>query len=155
MARVQKSVLVPYRAEQIFDLVEGVEDYPKFLPWCAAAAILERTAQQTLARLDISYHGVRAHFTTANRHERPERIVIELRDGPFRHLDGTWLFRPLGASGSKVELEMHYEFATSALERLIGPVFSHIAHTFIDAFVRRAEQMYGTAAAPEPPPDAG
>jgi ribosome-associated toxin RatA of RatAB toxin-antitoxin module len=150
MATVQKSVLVPYRAEQMFDLVEGVEAYPKFLPWCAAAAILERSAEEALARLDINYHGVRAHFTTANRHARPERIVIELRDGPFRHLDGTWLFRQLGASGSKVELEMHYEFATGALERLIGPVFSHIAHTFIDAFVRRAEQLYGAGTLPEP-----
>lgn len=152
MATVQKSVLVPYRAEQMFDLVEGVEAYPKFLPWCAAAAILERAAQGTLARLDINYHGVRAHFTTANRHVRPERIVIELRDGPFRRLDGIWLFRPLGACGSKVELEMRYEFATSALERLIGPVFSHIAHSFIDAFVRRAEQLYGAGMAPEPNP---
>jgi len=150
MATVQKSVLVPYHAEQMFDLVEGVEAYPSFLPWCAAAAILERAADQTLARLDINYHGVRAHFTTANRHERPERIVIELRDGPFRRLEGIWLFRQLGASGSKVELEMHYEFATSALERLIGPVFSHIAHSFIDAFVRRAEQLYGAGTAPEP-----
>jgi ribosome-associated toxin RatA of RatAB toxin-antitoxin module len=152
MATVHKSVLVPYRAEQMFDLVEGVEAYPKFLPWCSAAAILERVEQETLARLDINYHGVRAHFTTANRHARPERIVIELRDGPFRHLDGIWLFRPLGTAGSKVELEMRYEFATSALERLIGPVFSHIAHSFIDAFVRRAEQLYAADAVLEPPP---
>jgi ribosome-associated toxin RatA of RatAB toxin-antitoxin module len=81
---------------------------------------------------------------------RPERIVIELRDGPFRHLEGLWLFRPLGAIGSKVELEMHYEFATGALERLIGPVFSHIAHSFIDAFVRRAEQLYGVGGVAKP-----
>jgi ribosome-associated toxin RatA of RatAB toxin-antitoxin module len=152
MATVQKSVLVPYRAEQMFDLVDGVEAYPKFLPWCASAAILERAEQETLARLEINYHGVRSHFTTANRHARPERIVIELRDGPFRHLDGIWLFRALGTSGSKVELEMHYEFATSALERLIGPVFSHIAHSFIDAFVRRAEHLYGASTASEPGP---
>jgi len=144
MANVQKSVLVPYSAEQMFELVEGIEDYPRFLPWCGGTTILERTPAQTLARLDINYHGVRAHFTTANRNERPERIVIELRDGPFRHLDGTWRFRALGATGSKVELELHYEFATPVLERLIGPVFSHIAHTFIDAFVRRAESVYGS-----------
>jgi ribosome-associated toxin RatA of RatAB toxin-antitoxin module len=150
MATVQKSVLVPYRAEQMFDLVDGVEAYPKFLPWCSAATILKRAAQETLARLDINYHGVRAHFTTANRRTRPERIVIELRDGPFRRLDGIWLFRALGTAGSKVELEMHYEFATSALERLIGPVFSHIANSFIDAFVRRAEQLHGGVDGPDP-----
>jgi ribosome-associated toxin RatA of RatAB toxin-antitoxin module len=144
MASVRKSVLVPYSAEQMFELVEGIEAYPQFLPWCGGATILERTPAETLARLDIHYRGVRAHFTTANRNERPERIVIELRDGPFRHLDGTWRFRALGASGSKVEIELHYEFATPVLERLIGPVFSHIAHTFIDAFVRRAEDVYRT-----------
>ena len=143
MANVQKSVLVPYSAEQMFELVEGVEDYPRFVPWCGGAAILERTPSETLVRLDINYHGVRAHFTTANRNERPERILIELRDGPFRHLDGTWRFLALGAAGSKVELELHYEFATPVLERLIGPVFGHIAHTFIDAFVRRAGSVYG------------
>ena len=142
MASVQKSVLVPYSAEQMFALVAAIEDYPQFLPWCGGAAILERGPEETLARIDINYHGVRAHFVTANRNERPERIMIELRAGPFRHLDGTWRFLPLGTAGSKVALEMHYEFATPVLARLIGPVFSHIAHTFIDAFVRRAEGVY-------------
>jgi ribosome-associated toxin RatA of RatAB toxin-antitoxin module len=142
MASVQKSVLVPYSAEQMFELVAAIEDYPKFLPWCGGAAILERAPEETLARLDINYHGVRAHFITANRNERPERIVIERRGGPFRHLAGTWRFIPLGTNGSKVELELHYEFANAVLERLIGPVFGHIAHTFVDAFVRRAESVY-------------
>ena len=143
MASVQKSVLVPHSAAQMFELVERVEDYPRFLPWCGGATILERTAQETLVRIDINYHGVRAHFTTANRNRPPERITIELRDGPFRHLDGTWQFHALAAAASKVELELHYEFATPVLGRLIGPVFGHIAHTFIDAFVRRAEAVYG------------
>ncbi|HEX8010175.1 MAG TPA: type II toxin-antitoxin system RatA family toxin [Casimicrobiaceae bacterium] len=146
MASVLKSVLVPYSAEQMFEVVAGVEDYPKFLPWCAGAAVVEQGSVETLVRLDINYHGVRAHFTTANRNERPERIVIELHAGPFRHLNGTWRFRPLGANGSKVEVELHYEFATAVLERLIGPVFGHIAHTLMDAFVRRAEDVYGSAA---------
>lgn len=143
MAAVQKSVLVPYGAEQMFELVERVEDYPQFLPWCGGATILERTAEETLARLDIDYHGVRAQFTTANRTERPELIVIALRSGPFRRLDGTWRFTGLGAGASKVELALRYEFANAVLERLIGPVFSRIAHTFVDAFVARAETIYG------------
>jgi ribosome-associated toxin RatA of RatAB toxin-antitoxin module len=143
MASVHKSVLVPYSAAQMFELVERFEDYPRFLPWCDGASILERTPEETLARIDINYHGVRVHFTTANRSQPPERIVIELRDGPFRHLDGTWRFRALAAAASKVELDLHYEFATPVLGRLIGPVFGHIAHTFIDAFVHRAEAVYG------------
>jgi ribosome-associated toxin RatA of RatAB toxin-antitoxin module len=142
MASVQKSVLVPYSAARMFELVEHVENYPLFLPWCAGARTLERRTRETLVRIDINYHGVRAHFTTANRSEPPELIVVELRDGPFRHLDGAWRFHALAPTASKVELELHYEFAAPVLERLIGPVFSHIAHTFIDAFVRRAETVY-------------
>ena len=144
MASVRKSVLVPYSAAQMFELVERIEDYPRFLPWCGGATILERTAEETLARIDINYRGVRAHFTTANREQPPERIVIELRDGPFRQLDGTWQFRALGPAGSKVGLELEYAFGTATLERLIGPVFGHIARTLVDAFVRRAEAVYRT-----------
>ena len=86
---------------------------------------------------------MRAHFTTANRNQSPDRITIELRDGPFRRLDGDWHFRELAAKASKVELDLHYEFSTAMLEKLIGPVFSHIANTFIDSFVRRAEVIHG------------
>jgi ribosome-associated toxin RatA of RatAB toxin-antitoxin module len=150
MASVQKAVLVRYGAGQMFDLVERVEDYPRFLPWCGGATILERTADETVARLDIHYRGVRAHFTTANRIERPERIVIALRSGPFRHLEGTWRFTALGSSGSKVELALGYEFAAGVLGRLIEPVFNRIAYSLVDAFVRRAEEVYG-----QPPPAGG
>ena len=150
MASVQKSVLVPYSAEQMFELVNRVEDYPRFLPWCGGAAMLERTETETVARLEIRYHGVHAHFTTANRIERPERIVIALRSGPFRRLDGTWRFTALGSTGSKVELALRYEFAGGVLARLIEPVFNRIAHSLVDAFVRRAEEIYGHP----PPPSA-
>jgi ribosome-associated toxin RatA of RatAB toxin-antitoxin module len=143
MASAQKTVLVPYSAVQMFELVERIEDYPQFLPWCGGTTILERTSAETLARIDINYHGVKAHFTTANRNRPYEKILIKLRDGPFRRLDGTWRFRSLAPDGCKVELELYYEFATPVLARLIGPVFSHIANTFIDAFVRRAETVYG------------
>ncbi len=143
MHSVHKSVLVPYSAQQMFDLVEHIEDYPKFLPWCGGTQILQRTADQTLARIDIDYHGVRAHFTTANRNQAPERIVVELRDGPFRRLDGIWQFRALSDAGCKVEFDLNYEFATTVLEKLIGPVFSRIADSFIDAFVKRANGVHG------------
>jgi ribosome-associated toxin RatA of RatAB toxin-antitoxin module len=142
MRSVHKSVLVMYSAQQMFDLVDRVEDYPKFLPWCGGTQILERSADQTLARIDIDYRGVRAHFTTANRNQAPDRIVIMLRDGPFRRLDGIWQFRALSESACKVEFELDYEFATGVLEKLIGPVFGRIADSFIDAFVKRAAAVY-------------
>jgi ribosome-associated toxin RatA of RatAB toxin-antitoxin module len=146
MHSVHKSVLVPYSAQQMFGLVERIEDYPKFLPWCGGTQILQRAGDQTLARIDIDYHGVRAHFTTANRNHPPDRIVVELRDGPFRRLDGVWQFRGLTESACKVEFDLNYEFATGMLEKLIGPVFGRIADNFIDAFVKRAAAIHRSGA---------
>jgi len=142
MQSVRKSVLVPYAPVQMFELVDRVELYPQFLPWCGGAQVTEQGVGHKTARIDIDYHGVRAHFTTDNANQPPESIVVTLKDGPFRHLHGEWRFRALGEHGCKVEFELSYEFTTHVLERLIGPVFSHIANTFIDAFVRRAEAVY-------------
>ena len=143
MLSVRKSVLVPYGAAAMFDLVDRVESYPDFLPWCAGAAVLASHEGGKTARLDIDYHGVRAHFTTDNVNTPPDRIVVTLNDGPFRHLHGEWRFRALAEQACKVEFELVYEFTTRLLERAVGPVFSHIANTFIDAFVRRAESSCG------------
>lgn len=140
---VTKSVLVPYAAARMFELVDRVELYPQFLPWCGGARVLEQAGNRKTARIDIDYHGVRAHFTTDNVNQPPESIVITLKDGPFRHLHGEWRFRALGEHGCKVEFALAYEFATLLLDKAVGPVFGHIANTFIDAFVRRAEVVYG------------
>ncbi|MEP7206862.1 MAG: type II toxin-antitoxin system RatA family toxin [Casimicrobiaceae bacterium] len=143
MQRIRKSVLVPYSNAEMFRLVDAVERYPEFLPWCGGAEVLERRSDGTTARVDIAYRGVRAHFTTDNRNEPPESIVITLRDGPFRHLHGEWRFSALDPTACKVEFELAYEFATQLLDRVIGPVFGHIANTFIEAFVQRAHSLYG------------
>jgi ribosome-associated toxin RatA of RatAB toxin-antitoxin module len=145
MLSVRKSVLVPHGAAAMFDLVDRVDLYPEFLPWCAGAAILATRDGGKTARLDIDYHGIRAHFTTDNANTPPERIVVTLNDGPFRHLHGEWRFRPLADAGCKIEFELAYEFSTHLLERAVGPVFAHIANTFIDAFVRRADARLGAA----------
>ncbi len=142
MHRVTKSVLVPYTASQMFALVDDVESYPTFLPWCGGARVIEQSGDHKTARIDIDYHGVRAHFTTDNVNRPPESIVITLKDGPFRHLHGEWKFRALGEHGCRIDFELAYEFATQLLDKVIGPVFGHIATTFIDAFVRRAEIVH-------------
>ena len=144
MHRVRKSVLVPYGAPEMFALVDDVERYPAFLPWCAGAKELERHEGGKTARIDINYHGVHAHFTTDNANRPPESIIVTLKDGPFRHLHGEWRFKALADDACKVEFELAYEFKTHVLEKLVGPVFGHIASTFIDAFVRRAETVYAT-----------
>jgi ribosome-associated toxin RatA of RatAB toxin-antitoxin module len=146
MASVRKSVLVPFSAASMFDLVDAVEVYPRFLPWCAGARVLESHEGGKTARIDIDYHGVKAHFTTDNANRPPERIVITLKDGPFRHLHGEWRFVALAAAACRIELELAWEFKTHLLERVVGPVFGHVANTFIDAFVRRAEALHA------PPP---
>ena len=143
MQRVRKSVLVPHSAAEMFDLVDDVLAYPAFLPWCGGSEVLEEHENGKTARVDIDYHGVKAHFTTANENRPPEVIVVTLRDGPFRHLHGEWRFTALAEDACKVEFELAYEFTTHLLERVVGPVFNHIANTFVDAFVRRAEQRYG------------
>ena len=144
MQCVKKSVLVPYAAAEMFELVDRVELYPQFLPWCSGAQVVEAAELRKSARLDIDYHGVRAHFTTDNVNDPPVSIVVTLRSGPFRHLHGEWRFRALDANACKVEFDLAYEFATPILERIVGPVFNHIANTFVDAFVRRAESVYGS-----------
>lgn len=136
-------MLVPNTALEMFELVDRCEHYPAFLPWCGGAEVLADNPPHKTARLHIDYHGVRANFTTDNVNTPPESIVITLRDGPFRHLHGNWQFRSLSEEACKIEFEMAWEFATPLLERAVGPVFNRIASTFIDAFVRRAEVVYG------------
>ena len=106
--------------------------------------MLGRRDDGKTARIDIDYHGVKAHFTTDNANVPAERIVITLKDGPFKQLSGEWRFRTLAEDACKVEFELAYEFASGVIETFVGPVFNHIAGTFIDAFVRRAEKLYGT-----------
>jgi ribosome-associated toxin RatA of RatAB toxin-antitoxin module len=139
MQCVKKSVLVAHSAHAMYTLVDRVEDYPRFLPWCSGATVLEQYPGGKIARLDVDYHGVRAHWTTANTNTPDERIVVTLRDGPFRHLNGEWRFKALADKACKVEFDLTYEFSNVVLERVVGPVFMHIANSFIDAFVRRAE----------------
>ena len=147
MQCVKKSVLVEYSAMQMYELVDRVEDYPRFLPWCAGARVLDLRPDGKTARLDIDYHGVRTSFTTDNANTPGALIVVTLKDGPFRHLHGEWRFLALRADACKVSLDMSYEFSSGVLDRVIGPVFNHIATTFIDAFVRRAQTVYGVKGA--------
>ncbi len=142
MQRVTKSVLVPFSAERMFALIDDVEAYPLFLPWCGGASVLDRHGDTKTARIDIDYHGVKAHFTTSNQNTPPTKIVVTLEDGPFKHLHGEWRFRSLAPDASKVEFELAYEFSSHLIEAIVGPVFNHIANTFIDAFVRRAENLH-------------
>jgi ribosome-associated toxin RatA of RatAB toxin-antitoxin module len=142
MAQVEKSVLVPHSAERMFRLVDEVERYPEFLPWCGGVDLKWRTDTSTSATLHINYHGVHHRFTTENSKDFPTLMDIKLVEGPFRQLEGIWYFVPLSEDACKINFKLHYEFSTHLLEKIIAPVFSHIANTFVDAFVERAERIF-------------
>jgi ribosome-associated toxin RatA of RatAB toxin-antitoxin module len=143
MAVVHKSVFLGYSAEQMFDLVAKVEDYPMFLPWCGGVKVIERTEDSLTACLAIHFHGVNQSFTTRNQNTRPSQMKMTLVDGPFKCMDGTWHFKALRDDACKVEFDLHYEFSSLILEQLIGPVFGMIANSMVDSFCKRAETVYG------------
>jgi ribosome-associated toxin RatA of RatAB toxin-antitoxin module len=145
MPDVHKKVLIEFTPAQLFDLVDRCEDYPLFLPWCGGVELIARTEEVTAATLHINYHGIRSHFSTENNKRYPTEMSIRLKDGPFARLDGGWRFTPLGETACKVEFELHYTFSNRLLDKVLGPVFNHIASTFVEAFVNRAGQVYGTS----------
>ncbi len=142
MARVEKSVLVAHTPERMFDLVDRVEDYPDFLPWCGGTTLRWRDEVTTVATIHIAYLGVRHSFTTENTKTRPREMRIRLQEGPFSHLEGDWTFVPLGDDACKVMFRLDYTFSSRALETVLAPVFDHIARTLVDAFVHRADEAW-------------
>ena len=145
MPLVEKSVLIERSAQQMFVLVEDIESYPQFLPWCSGTRIDFRDERRTVATLHINFHSVKAHFTTENAKENPAWMTMKLVDGPFRRLEGIWRFKSLTENACKVEFQLSYEFSNRLFEKIIGPVFSQIANTFVEAFVKRAQQVYGAS----------
>ena len=143
MAEVNKSVLVFYTASRMFALVDAVEQYPEFLPWCGGTELIFRDQNLTRATVHINYRGIRQSFTTENSKREPESMQIRLIEGPFKTLQGSWRFIDLGGKGCKIELSLHYEFSNRLFEKLVGPVFGYIANSLVDSFVRRAQSIYG------------
>ena len=148
MKTVHKSVLIWYSATEMFALVTDIPSYPQFLPWCDKASVVEETPQGVLAKVGISMAGLSQSFTTRNIHEQGRKVSLKLVDGPFSKLDGHWTFTPVGQSterACKVDFHLRYDFDNAALAALVGPVFDKIAGSLVDAFVKRAEQVYGEA----------
>ena len=148
MKHVTKSVLLWYSPREMYDLVTGIEAYPSFLPWCERADVLDAANGAMTVRLHLAYAGLRHAFTTRNLQVPERSVVMQLVDGPFSVLDGTWLFKPIGAAGSapacRVEFDLRYAFSSKPLEAVLSSVFNRVANTFVDSFVQRAEQVYGS-----------
>ena len=146
MKSVHKSVLIWYSAEEMFNLVTDVGQYPQFLPWCDHAKVIAVTPEGMQAEVGIAMGGVKQTFTTQNTHIAGRKIGMKLINGPFSKLEGTWHFTPVGDAAQracKTELRLKYGFGNAVLAALVGPVFDKIAASMVDAFVKRADQVYG------------
>jgi ribosome-associated toxin RatA of RatAB toxin-antitoxin module len=150
MKSVHKSVLIWYTARQMYELVIDVEHYPDFLPWCNLGRVIEGNELGMTAEVGIGFKGVRQTFITRNEHVPGREMRLHLVSGPFSKLEGVWTFTPVGEEGDhacRVDLKLDYGFSNALLSTLVGPVFDKIADTLVDAFVKRAEQVYGAPAA--------
>ena len=143
MESIDRSALVPYTPHEMFVLVTDAAAYPQFLPWCCGAEVLSYEHDEMVARLDFSVGGVSKSFTTRNGHQADFEVSIQLVDGPFSQLDGRWRFEPLGEQGCKISLFLEYDFSSKIVSMVVGPVFSQIANSLVDAFQKRAAEVYG------------
>ena len=143
---IKRTALVTFTPEQMFDLVVDVERYHEFLPWVAGAEVHEKNGRDLQASLTMERAGIRQSFTTRNVMQRPEWMSLELVDGPFKRLDGLWTFTPIGTAGTKIVLDMKFEFANPVASMLFGRAFEQSVGELIDAFVARARMSYGSAA---------
>ena len=143
MTTISKSALISYSPEQMFKLVDDIEAYSEFLPWCGKATEIKRDAENVEASLLISYSGLNKSFTTKNALSAHDKIEMRLVDGPFKSLEGIWLFEPLGDTACKVSLNLEFEFSSKLIGISLGPVFSKMANSLVDAFIKRAERIYG------------
>lgn len=143
MPQVNKSALVPYSAEQMYQLVDNVADYHTFLPWCGASEEKSRDENSVIGSVTIAKGAVNKTFTTENRLDKNKQIDIKLIDGPFKTLEGHWRFDELKENACKVSLVLDYEFSSKMLSVVVGPVFNHIANSMVDSFVKQAKVIYG------------
>ena len=143
MTVIQKSALVKFSAQQMFDLVNDIEAYPKFLPWCAGSRIIKREDDIVEAELTISKSGFKKSFSTRNLIDKGGRITVSLLDGPFSHLDGVWNFMPLRENASKISLDLEFDMSSVLANLAFGAVFNQICNTMVASFTSRAKEVYG------------
>jgi ribosome-associated toxin RatA of RatAB toxin-antitoxin module len=144
MNTLKRNALVPYSARQMFELVNGIEEYPRFLPWCESSHIISKTDEEVVATLEVSWKGIHKTFTTRNLLTPYSRIDINLVNGPLHHMEGIWNFQELDEHACKVMLDLEFEFTGNFIDRFFQPVFQYIANTLVDAFCKRAVELYGT-----------
>lgn len=141
--RVSRDALMPYSAAQMYAIVNDVESYPRFLPWCSGASILDQRENQMTARVEVEKGGLRQSFTTRNDLVENQSIQLNLVDGPFSRLRGRWRFQDLGSDGCKVSLDLSFSFRSRLVASTFGAIFSVAASQMVNAFCKRADVVYG------------
>ena len=134
---------MPYACEVVFEVVDQIDAYSEFLPWCAESQVLHRTEMEVIATLVLAKSGIRQSFTTKNQLIRPNAIGLSLVDGPFKQLEGVWAFDALGDAGCKISLDMRFEFSRKLMDQTFGRVFGVAADRLVDAFTARLDDLYG------------
>lgn len=143
MHTLKRNALVPYSSRQMFELVNGIEEYPRFLPWCHSSQVMSRSDEEVIATLDVNWKGIHKSFSTRNKLYPYEKVEISLIKGPLHRLDGTWVFYHLDEHACEITLDLEFEFTGRFIDRLFQPVFQHIANTLVEAFTKRARELYG------------
>lgn len=144
MSKIERSALVHYTPTEMYALVNDVAAYPEFLPWCRSAEVLESSETEMMASIEIAKGMLNRSFTTHNQLEAPHRITLTLVDGPFKRLQGYWQFDALKTeSASKVSLQLEFEFESTMMSFAAGPIFTQIGNSLVDAFCKRAVEVYG------------
>ncbi|MCF6218541.1 MAG: type II toxin-antitoxin system RatA family toxin [Gammaproteobacteria bacterium] len=143
MASISRNALVSYSAAQMYQLVDDIEHYDQFLPWCSGTTVISRDEDEVRARISISKAGFNKSFATCNRLQRNKMIEMRLLEGPFKHLEGYWRFDVLADDACKVTLDLQFEFSSKIIGATFGPIFGQIASGMMDAFMKRAKQVYG------------
>ncbi|MDY0206451.1 MAG: type II toxin-antitoxin system RatA family toxin [Pseudomonas sp.] len=140
---IQRSALLPYSAAALYELINDVPSYPQFLPWCSASEVLEQTDNCMRAGLMIAKGRLSQRFVTKNTLVLNESITMALEEGPFSQLNGVWEFKALGEKACKISLDLEFDYAGPIIKATLGPLFTQAANTMVDAFCKRAKEIYG------------
>ncbi|WP_342147536.1 type II toxin-antitoxin system RatA family toxin [Rickettsiella endosymbiont of Aleochara curtula] len=142
MPFIQHSLEVPYNVSEMYKLVNHIEKYSEFLPWCTKSSVISQDEDSIQACLTLAGGGLSKSFTTSNRLQKNKLIEISLINGPFKHLEGYWSFETT-SRGSRISLNLEFEFSTRLLALAFSPIFEKVANTLVQAFSERAKQIYG------------
>ncbi|MBT8112067.1 MAG: type II toxin-antitoxin system RatA family toxin [Gammaproteobacteria bacterium] len=143
MTHVQRSALLPYSAAQMFNLVNDVDSYPEFIPWCVKCEVHSDSENEKQATMKFAKHGINASVTTCNELDADKKITMHLLKGPFKRLVGTWIFKELDEHSCRVELDLQFSFSNRLYAVTLGPIFNQVANKLVSAFTERAQQLYG------------